>query len=162
MVHAASSLIWIGAVAGFAAVAAAGASLPLASPGIAGIYLSLEILTWALIVPSAVASFISGVLHAIATPWGLFRHYWVIFKLVLTSGALALLLLHVRVVNQAAALALADEVAHLEPLRMQLLFDSVAAVAVLLLIAVLGWLKPKGVLPQRAAWTRSTRSGGSG
>ena len=39
------------------------------------------------------------------TPWGLFKHYWVVIALVLTTLSLAVLLLHMPSVSALAALA---------------------------------------------------------
>ena len=44
------------------------------------------------IVPLAIASLLTGVVQALATPWGLFRHYWVVIKLFLTVFATLVLL----------------------------------------------------------------------
>lgn len=149
MLHVATSVGWIGAVAAFAVIAAFGVTLPVSSPAAVGVYRALDVVMWAVIVPLAVLSLLTGVLQAVGTPWGLFRHYWVIAKLVFTVGATALLLLHTRVSGQAADLAAATD-PHLAPLQQQLLVDSLAAGALLLVIAALGWVKPKGRLPRRA------------
>lgn len=102
-----------------------------------------------MLAPPSVSVLLTGVVQAVGTPWGLFRHYWVIAKLVLTVGATALLVLHTRVSGQAADLAATTD-PHLAPLQQQLLVDSLAAGILLLVIAVLGWVKPKGRLPRRA------------
>ena len=64
-------------------------------------------------------------------------------KLVLTVGATGLLLLHTRVAGAAVTLSAGSD-PQLVPLQQQLLFDSVLGLVVLVLIAVLGWVKPKG------------------
>lgn len=40
-------------------------------------YLAMELTIWYAIVPLAVAAVVIGVVNALGTPWGLFRHYWV-------------------------------------------------------------------------------------
>ena len=35
-----------------------------------------------------------GVLLTLGTPWGLFRHYWILVKFLLTIGAITVLLVH--------------------------------------------------------------------
>ena len=142
-IHVATSVGWIGAVAAFAAVAVFGAAATDATSR--GVYAALEVMMWVVIVPFAGLSLVSGVVQAVGTQWGLFRHYWVVAKLLLTVVATALLLLHTRVTGAAAQLAMAGS-SHLEPIRFQLILDSVAGLLVLVLIAVLGWVKPKGRL----------------
>lgn len=141
--HVAVSVGWIGAVAAFAVIAGYGAGLPPAAQAVAGVYAALSVLMWTVIVPLAVLSLVTGVVQAVGTTWGLFRHYWVAMKLVLTVGATGLLLLHARVAGAAMTLSAGGD-PHLVPLQQQLLFDSVLGLVVLVLIAVLGWLKPKG------------------
>ena len=47
-----------------------------------------------LIVPLSFAALLTGLVQSLGTHWGLFRHYWVLTKFVLTIGATALLLMH--------------------------------------------------------------------
>ena len=47
------------------------------------------------LVPLSVASLLSGLVQALGTAWGLFRHYWVLIKLMLTVVATAVLLAYV-------------------------------------------------------------------
>lgn len=136
---------WIGAVVGFVAVAAVGAALAVESMDVSGLYSALSILLTVVIVPLAGLSFVSGVVVALTTPWGLFRHWWVVIKLVLTTGATVALLLHRGVAQQAAEYAVSAR-PELASLQTQLLVDALAGLAVLLLAALLGWLKPKGRL----------------
>ena len=144
-VHVGTSVGWIGAVVGFVAVATAGATLAVDSIAASGLYTALSILLGAVIVPLAGLSFASGVVVALATPWGLFRHWRVGIKLVLTTGATVALLLHRGVAQQAAEYAVSAR-PELASLQTQLLVDALAGLAVLLLAALLGWLKPKGRL----------------
>jgi len=57
-------------------------------------YLATELTTWFVIVPLAFAALITGIVQSLGTTWGLFRHYWVVVKFVLTVLATILLLLH--------------------------------------------------------------------
>lgn len=150
--HVAVSVGWIGAVAAFAVIAAYGASLTPSAQAVPGVYAALFAVMWAVIVPLAVLSLLTGILQAIGTAWGLFRHYWVAMKLMLTVGATGLLLLHTRAAGTAMTLSTTGD-AHLMPLQQQLLVDSVAGLIVLVLIAVLGWLKPKGRIMLRSTGT---------
>ena len=44
------------------------------------------------IVPLAFAALLTGLIQSLGTPWGLFRHYWVLTKLLLTVFATVVLL----------------------------------------------------------------------
>lgn len=145
VIHAGTSVGWIGAVIGFVAIAAAGATLSVPSADVSGLYWALSTLLTVVIVPLAGLSLASGVIVALATPWGLFRHWWVVIKLAFTAGATAVLLLHQGVAQQAAEYA-SSASPELAPLQRQLLADALAGLAVLLLVALLGWIKPKGRL----------------
>jgi hypothetical protein len=147
-VHVGSSVGWMGAVAAFVAVAGLGVTISPHAVEAIGVYWALDFMVAAIIVPLALLSLLSGVLQSIGTPWGLFRHYWVVIKLALTLGATIVLLLHTGAADRAATLAHTGS-AQLVPLQTQLLVDSVAGLAVLIVIAVLGWVKPKGELPRR-------------
>lgn len=45
------------------------------------------------IVPLSLAALLTGIIQSVGTPWGLFRHYWVLIKLLLTSLASVVLVL---------------------------------------------------------------------
>ena len=79
-VHVTSSVGWLGAVMAFLALAIVG----LASQNtqtVRAVYLAAVPITWYVLVPLAVASLLTGLTSSLGTPWGLFRHYWVLFKL---------------------------------------------------------------------------------
>ena len=116
-IHITSSAGWFGAVVAFLALAIA------RSPGV-------DVLGWYVIVPLCAASFTSGVVQSLVTKWGLFRHYWVAIKLVLTVVASAFLILHVRFVDTAP--------------RAQLVVESSAALVVLAVATALTVFKPRG------------------
>jgi hypothetical protein len=54
------------------------------------------------IVPLALASLLSGLIQSLATPWGLFRHYWIMTKLFLTIFATVVLLKKMPLIGYAA------------------------------------------------------------
>ena len=43
-------------------------------------WISIELIGWYLIVPLALASLLTGFVMSLGTPWGLFRHYWVLIS----------------------------------------------------------------------------------
>lgn len=143
--HVTSSVGWLGAVASFLALAIAG----LVSRDVQTVraaYVAMEVTTWSVIVPLAFASLLTGLIVSLGTPWGLFRHYWVLVKFVLTLLATALLLLHTRPIGVLATVARESAVStDMARLQMQLVADAGAALVALLINAVLSVYKPHGM-----------------
>ena len=59
-------------------------------------YLAAELTTWYVIVPLALALLLIGLVQSLSTLWSLFRHYWVLFKLLLSVLAIIVLLQYVQ------------------------------------------------------------------
>jgi uncharacterized membrane protein len=59
-------------------------------------YLAMELNAWFVIVPLVLSSLLTGLVQALGTMWGLFRHYWVLAKLVLTVLITIILLLQMQ------------------------------------------------------------------
>lgn len=91
--HVLVSVGWFGAVIAFLAVAVAGLSSA-DDRTVEGAYLAGAVMTWWVIVPLGLASLGTGLIQSWGTPWGLFKHYWVVAKLLLTVLATGVLLLH--------------------------------------------------------------------
>jgi hypothetical protein len=146
--HITTSIGWLGAVVAFLALALAGLASG-DSQAVRAAYISMHVITWFVIVPFCVASFLTGVVEGVGTPWGLFRHYWVVVKLLLTTCATFLLLLHTRPIDQVVALAQRAILtgADVRPLRLQLVGDASAALFVLLMTTMLSVYKPWGMTP---------------
>ena len=102
--HVIASVGWLGGVAAFLALAVTGLTHrdPLT---VRAAYVATDVLTWLVIVPLAATSLITGVVQSLGTAWGLFRHYWVVTKLLLTVAATALLLLHTQPIATVARAA---------------------------------------------------------
>src|SRR6516225_2714668 len=62
----------------------------------------MELIGWFVIVPLALAALLTGLVQSLGTEWGLFRHYWILVKFVLTVGAVTILLLHMPAVSRMA------------------------------------------------------------
>lgn len=154
--HVTSSVGWIGSVAAFLAVALV-ALMNADDLKVRAASTTMELIGWFVIVPFSAASLLSGVIQSVGTPWGLFRHYWVIAKLLITVGASILLMLHMQVVST-IALAASDPsmpVSHLQGQKMQVVADSGAAVVVLLIAVGLSVYKPSGRTDEPAPrWVR--------
>ncbi|GAA1615724.1 DUF2269 domain-containing protein [Catellatospora bangladeshensis] len=145
-VHVTTSLGWLGAVTAFLAVAVAG--LNSTDPARAhALYLAADVITWAVIVPLALASFTTGVIQSLGTTWGLIRHWWVIAKLVLTIPATGLLLLHTQPIGRLADPTATTMIAAggLHGMQVQLVADAAAAIVVLLAATALAVFKPRGL-----------------
>ena len=146
--HVGSSVGWFGAVAVFLALAVAG--LARTEPEVVrSMYVAMHVSTWAAIVPFAVAALVTGVVQSLGTPWGLFRHYWVVVKLALTALATIVLFIHTQPIAQVAAVAQAGPLAvgQLQSLRLQLVGDASAALFVLMIGTALSIYKPWGLTP---------------
>jgi len=147
--HVASSVGWLGAVAAFLVLSVIGLRTN-DSEVLRACYVAMDLLGRYLIVPLSLLALVTGVMQSLITQWGLFRHYWVVTKLVLTVGATALLLLHqYTAVASAAKLALGEATlpdALLGQLGRQLTMDAVLAIVVLMIATVLSILKPWGAI----------------
>ncbi len=143
--HVTSSVGWLGAVAGFLALAIAGLTSPDARM-VRAAYLAMELTTWFVIVPLSIASPLTGIIQSLGTTWGLFRHYWIVAKLVITIPASLVLLLHLRPIGHMARAVEATTLAHgeLSAMRLQLVVNAGAAVVVLLVATALSVYKPRG------------------
>lgn len=143
-----SSVGWLGSVAAFLALAIAGLSSD-DSQIVRAAYLAMHLTTWFVIVPLSVASLMTGLVESLGTTWGLFRHYWVVTKMLLTTIATILLLVHTQPINRVATVAAATTLSggDLRQVRLQLVGDAAAALFVLLMTTALSVYKPWGMTP---------------
>lgn len=144
-VHITFSVGWIGAVAAYLALDIA-VTASQSAQTLRASYLAMDLITSRVIVPLAVASLLTGLVMALGTRWGLFRHYWVIISLLLTMFAVLVLLSETRVVNDLARVA-TDPATSPDDLRALpgTLVHSVGGLLVLLVITVLNVYKPRGM-----------------
>ena len=146
--HVTTSLGWFGAVAAFLALALAG--LNSTHPELVrASYVAMNMIAWYVIVPLCLASLLSGIVQSLGTAWGLFIHYWVVIKLLITLIATVILLLHMRPIGHMAGTAVATTLApgDMRDLRVQLTADAAAAIVVLVVATVLAVYKPQGLTP---------------
>jgi hypothetical protein len=142
--HIVSSVGWLGSIVAFLALAVAGVTSQDAQL-VRAVYLVAEPLTWFVIVPLAIASLLTGLVQSLGTKWGLFRHYWVLFKLLINVAATIVLLLYTQTVGLLAGLA-ADPGTDLGELRgPTFVLHSGAALILLLAATVLAVYKPRGM-----------------
>jgi uncharacterized membrane protein len=144
-VHLVVSVGWIGAALAYLALGLAAASTD-EPEVIRASWSSMALTGWLVLVPLALAAFTTGVLLALGTPWGLLRHWWVVFSLVLTALSVVVLVLHMPTVSAQAELARRLGDAELARLGGDLLHTS-SGLVVLLGITVLNVFKPRGTTP---------------
>jgi hypothetical protein len=142
--HVTSSVGWLGAVLVFLALAAIGQTSPDAQT-VRGAYLLMEPTAWTVLVPLAFTSLLTGIIQALGTTWGLFRHYWVLFKLLITIVATTVLLTYMQTFAVMADVA-ADASADLGLIRNASPTLHAALALLLLLVALtLAVYKPRGM-----------------
>ena len=84
--HITFSVGWLGAVVAYLALAIVGLTSRDAQI-VRAAYLSMELIGWFVIVPFSLAALLTGLVQSLGTQWGLFRHYWILVKFLLTTGA---------------------------------------------------------------------------
>lgn len=155
-VHLTVSVGWIGAVVAYLALAVAAAT---SADGqtVRGAWVAMELTGWYAIVPLACAGLVTGIVMALGTPWGLFRHYWVLISFGLTLVATVVLVLHMPDVSAAADLARTPG-ANLDMLGSDLVHPGIGLV-VLLVVQVLNVYKPRGITRYGLRTQRELRAG---
>jgi hypothetical protein len=148
-VHVIVSVGWVGAVAAFLSLSIGALSddavLSRAT------YLAMNVVGRCVLLPLSLATLVSGVVQSLGTKWGLFKHYWVLVKLVLAVFATAALFLH-QFSAVAEAARLASETAGwngglaLRQLGLQLRADAGLGLLVLLTATVIAFYKPWGLV----------------
>jgi hypothetical protein len=142
-VHVICSVGWIGAAAAYLALGLA-AELSERGAMVRAAWLAMQLIGWSVIVPLGCLAFLTGVLIALGTPWGLLRHYWVLIAFGLTSFALVILVLHMPAVSATAELAEQSDDAAVLRLGGDVLHPA-GGLLVLIFVAVLNIYKPRGL-----------------
>ncbi len=96
--HITTSVGWLGAVVGFLAHAIASMTIQDAQM-ISSAYFFMELTLWYVLLPLCVASLVTGLIQSLGTKWGLFQHYWVLVKFLITVFATVILLTFMRGFN---------------------------------------------------------------
>ncbi|PPE72755.1 hypothetical protein C3942_17050 [Solimonas fluminis] len=156
--HVTASIGWAGALAVFLAHSLV--SLSNQDPAmVRAACLMMGITAWFVILPLAATSLVTGLMQAMGTAWGLFRHYWVTIKLLLTAFATAVLLLKLTPISALSAAAqTAVSLQDFAGLQLSLLVHAAGGLGVLLVTTALAIYKPAGLTPYgtRMLGTRST------
>jgi len=141
--HVASSVGWLGAVVAYLALAVAALTNQDAQT-VRAAWIALGLTGRFVIVPLSLASLLIGLIQSLSTPWGLFRHYWVLVKFLLTVFATVILLLHMPTVSYFASVAVETDNANLDGLWGELLHAG-GGLLVLLVNTTLSVYKPGGM-----------------
>jgi hypothetical protein len=162
--HLTCAVGWLGSAAAYVAldITVASSQDPQA---VRAAWIAMGLVASRAIVPLAVASLITGLVMALGTTWGLFRHWWVVISFVLTVFATIVLLSEARLIDRFAAVAADAGTSNAAVLELPTtLPHSVGGVVVLLVIQVLNVYKPQGLTPygwrkqQEERLTREARS----
>jgi hypothetical protein len=143
--HVVSSVGWLGGIGVFLALAVSGMTVE-DEQKVRAAYLAMELAAWSVLVPLALASLVTGLVQSLGTNWGLFRHYWVLAKLLITIVATVVLLLYTQTIGSfgdaAAGTGDLDDLRGASPA-----VHAAIGVLLLLLTTVLGVYKPRGLTP---------------
>jgi hypothetical protein len=144
--HVTTSVGWLGAVAVFLALGLT-ATVSDDPQTVRAIFLVMPAAGWAALVPLAALSLLTGLIQSLGTVWGLVRHYWVLFKLLINLAGLVVLLAYMQTLTYLAGLAAdpAFQAGSLGDMRRSPLIHSVLALLLLLAATVLAVYKPRGL-----------------
>jgi hypothetical protein len=144
--HVTCSVGLLGAIAAFLALAVS-ALTNQDGQMVRAAYPAMQVTARFVIVPLAFASLLSGLIQSLGTPWGIFRHYWILVKLLLTVFAMIILLVKIELIGYAARLAAETTLSRgdLRAAGIQLLVHAIGGLLVLLVPVVLSVYKPPGM-----------------
>ena len=140
--HVSSSVGWLGGIACFLALAVSGISTH-DLPAVHVAYLGMNWIGWRVLVPLSFASLLSGIVQSLGTEWGLFRHYWVLFKLAINVLASTVLLLFMLELRSLVALNASERVTEL--MSPSPLIHASVGLMLVLMATVLSVYKPRGM-----------------
>lgn len=149
MIHVSASVGWIGVVLAYLVLVAA-ASTSQSMQLLRACWVVMNLIGWFALVPLSVVALLTGLIMALGTKWGVFRHYWVVFSFVLTIVATVVLLQHMQTVSILANMVAEAGYKHVDMLRDGLrgeLLHAGGGMLVLLAVQVLNVYKPRGVTP---------------
>ncbi len=146
--HVTSSVGWLGTVASFQALAIA-AVMSRDPQTVRGFYLAMELTGWYVIVPSCLASLVTGLVVSLGTPWGLFRHYWVLVKFLITVVSALILFGFTQTLGSLGDLAADATVSmnELRDLKQSPAIHSGGGLLAILVATILAVYKPWGMTP---------------
>lgn len=146
--HVLFSVGWLGAVVAYlvlAVTALRSEDVQLARSA----YISMEMIGLYSIVPLSFAALSTGLIQSLGTEWGLFKHYWIVTKFILTFGGAIILVAHMRVVSHVAGFArdAAFSPTALGVMRVSVVVHALGGLLLLIVATVLSIYKPWGKTP---------------
>lgn len=144
--HVASSVGWMGGIACFLSLAVSGISQHDVST-LRAAYLAMNWIGWSVLVPLSFASLLSGLAQALGTEWGLFRHYWVLFKLVINVLANIVLVMFMFELKAAIGLHMLSNDALREFSSPAPILHASIGLLLVFTATVLSVYKPRGITP---------------
>jgi uncharacterized membrane protein len=137
---------WLGTVAAFLALAIVGLTSQDAQMMRAA-YLAMDLIARYVIVPlSMLPLLLTGPLLSLGTPWGLFRHYWILVKLVINILSTLILFVHMQPIGYLARAAAEGTLSSADRgAQIQLVVAAAAGLLALLVATVLAVYKPRGM-----------------
>ncbi|MBT2727397.1 DUF2269 domain-containing protein [Bacillus sp. ISL-75] len=157
--HVTASVGWLGAVSSFLVLAISGLTSK-DTQLVHAVYLAMELIARFIIVPLCLATLITGIIQSLGSKWGLFRHYWILIKFLITILSTFVLLIHMQpisyIAGEAAKITLSS--ADLR-IQIQLVVASGAAILALLVATTLSVYKPRGLTPYGFRKNLKQRSG---
>jgi uncharacterized membrane protein len=141
--HVIAAVGWIGALAAYGTLVVAALTSE-SDTTVRSSFVAMELVYYAL-VPLAATALLTGLVQALGSNWGLLRHYWVLAKLVLTIFATTFMVLNLDDVREHADQAGAAHGAHMPGVASHQLRHVLGGMAILLLAAILGKYKPRGM-----------------
>lgn len=151
--HITLSVGLLGSIAAFLALAVVG--LTSDDPQmVRATYPAMDVVARDVIAPVALASLPIGIIQSLGTPWGLFRYYWILLKLLLTTIATIVLFLKMELIDYAARLAVETTLSDgdLRAAGIQLVVHAAGGLLLLLVPAALSVYKPPGMT--RYGWRK--------
>lgn len=141
LIHITFSVGWFGAVVPYLALVIAGLTSHDTKVARAAC-LSMELIGWYVIVPFSFAALLSGLVQSLGSKLGLFRHWWILAKFLLTIVAISVLLRHMQDVSRMAKETMLSS-ANFRPD----LIHATGGLLVLLAAMTLSVFKPWGMTP---------------
>ena len=151
--HVVFTVGWLGTVVAFLVLAIVG----LTSQNmqlVRGVYPAMELIARYAIVPlSFIPLLVTGPSLSLGTPWGLFRHYWIIVKLVINILSTLILLVHLQPIGYMARVAADGTLSNADRgIQIQLVVAAGAGLLALLVATGLAVYKPRGMT--RYGWRK--------
>ena len=145
-VHLVFSVGWIGAVSAYLALGVSAVTSQDAQT-VRAAWIAMKLTGWFVVVPLALASLVTGLVQSLGTKWGLFRHYWVLAKLLINVFATIVLLLYMQTLGSLAGVAAETTLssADLREARISLVVHAGGGLLVLLVPMILSVYKPRGM-----------------